>query len=73
MNHNHKILFQKRLQLIQFLLAITSLFVPLFDNLEAKANPNLADELDLDPALIEKSPVLHCVWFYLALALPIFD
>ncbi len=42
---NPKILFQQRLQLIQFLLAIASLFVPLFDNLKAQANPNLADEL----------------------------
>lgn len=56
---NPKIVFPKRLQLIQFLLTIASLFVPLFDNLEAKANPNLAEELDLDPALIEKSPVLQ--------------
>jgi len=56
---NPKIVFPKRLQLIQFLLTIASLFVPLCDSLEAKANPNLAEELDLDPALIEKSPVLQ--------------
>jgi hypothetical protein len=34
---NPKIVFPKRLQLIQFLLTIASLLVPLFDNLEAKA------------------------------------
>jgi len=41
-----------------FFLSFTLAFI-FFPDLEAKANPNLAEELDLDPEIIENSPVLQ--------------
>ncbi|AFZ44585.1 hypothetical protein PCC7418_2438 [Halothece sp. PCC 7418] len=52
-------LWGKRINLLLLLSGTVSLFLNLCCVNQASANPTLAEELDLDPTLIENSPVLQ--------------